>query len=71
MLGPTFGAVVTQLLTEFLRVGVQSSSKLQSVLGSRVLALDTMIYGLRQVLVIISMLRGILGTLVDRWSRMP
>ncbi len=69
LLGPTFGAVFTQLLTEFLRVGVQSSDTLQSVLGSRALALDTMIYGLLLVLFIIYMPKGILGTLIDRWSR--
>jgi len=69
LLGPTFGAVFTQLLTEFLRVGVQSSDTLKAVLGSRALALDTMIYGLLLVLFIIYMPKGILGTLIDRWSR--
>ena len=69
LLGPTFGAVFTQLLTEFLRVGVQGSATLQSILGPKALALDTMIYGLLLVLFIIYMPRGILGSLVDRWSR--
>ncbi|MEZ5815668.1 MAG: branched-chain amino acid ABC transporter permease [Hyphomicrobiaceae bacterium] len=71
LLGPTFGAVFTQLLTEFLRVGVQGSETLQAWFGSRALALDTMVYGLLLVLFIIYMPRGILGTLVDRWGRRP
>ncbi len=37
--------------------------------GQRALALDTMIYGLLLVLFIIYMPKGILGTLIDRWSR--
>jgi branched-chain amino acid transport system permease protein len=69
LLGPTFGAVFTQLLTEFLRVGVQGSETLQSVLGSRALALDMMIYGLLLVIFIIYMPRGILGTLLERWGQ--
>jgi branched-chain amino acid transport system permease protein len=71
LLGPTFGAVFTQLMTEFLRVGVQGSTTLQAILGPKALALDTMIYGLLLVLFIIYMPRGILGTLIDRWSRRP
>ena len=69
LLGPTFGAVFTQLLTEFLRVGVQSSDTLKSILGPKALALDTMIYGMLLVLFIIYMPRGILGTLLDRRGR--
>jgi branched-chain amino acid transport system permease protein len=71
LLGPTFGAVFTQLLSEFLRVGVQGSASLQKVLGPKALALDTMIYGLLLILFIIYMPRGILGTIVDRWRRQP
>jgi branched-chain amino acid transport system permease protein len=69
LLGPTFGAVFTQLLTEGLRVSVQSSTTLQSILGQKALALDTMIYGLLLILFIIYMPRGILGTIVDRLRR--
>ncbi len=69
LLGPTFGAVFTQLLTEGLRVTVQSSTTLQSILGQKALALDTMIYGLLLILFIIYMPRGILGTIVDRLRR--
>ena len=69
LFGPTFGSVFTQLLTEGLRVGVQNSTTLKSLLGSGALALDTMIYGLLLVLFIIYMPRGILGTLIDRWQR--
>ncbi|MDX2155899.1 MAG: branched-chain amino acid ABC transporter permease [Hyphomicrobiaceae bacterium] len=69
LLGPTFGALFTQLLTETLRVGVQGSTTLQSILGQKALALDTMIYGLLLILFIIYMPRGILGTLVDKLKR--
>ena len=69
LLGPTFGAVFTQLLSEFLRVGVQGSETLQSLLGQKALALDMMIYGLLLILFIIYMPRGILGTIVDRWRK--
>jgi branched-chain amino acid transport system permease protein len=65
MLGPTVGAVFTQVLSETLRVTIQSSTVLQSVLGSAVLALDTMIYGLLLILFIIYMPKGILGTLLE------
>ena len=68
LLGQTFGAVLPQLLAEFLRVAVQRSVALQSVLGSRALALDTTIYGLLPAVFIIYMPKGILGTLIDRWS---
>ncbi|MEN3380923.1 MAG: branched-chain amino acid transport system permease protein [Hyphomicrobiales bacterium] len=69
MLGPTVGAVFTQVLSETLRVTIQSSTALQSVLGSAVLALDTMIYGLLLILFIIYMPKGILGTLMERVER--
>ena len=66
MLGPTFGAVFTQVLSEVLRVTIQSTAGLQSAFGSSVLALDTLIYGLLLVLFIIYMPRGILGTILER-----
>lgn len=69
MLGPTVGAVFTQVLSEVLRVTIQSSAPLQKIFGSAVLALDTMIYGLLLILFIIYMPKGILGTLMEWWSR--
>ncbi len=66
MLGPTVGAVFTQVLSEVLRVTIQSSAGLEKVLGNAVLALDTMIYGLLLILFIIYMPKGILGTLLER-----
>src|SRR2546423_13094829 len=65
MLGPTVGAVFTQVLSEVLRVTIQSSTALQKIFGSAVLALDTMIYGLLLVLFIIFMPEGVFGTLVE------
>jgi branched-chain amino acid transport system permease protein len=65
MLGPTVGAVFTQVLSEVLRVTIQSSGPLQKIFGSAVLALDTMIYGLLLILFIIYMPKGILGTLME------
>jgi branched-chain amino acid transport system permease protein len=65
MLGPTVGAVFTQVLSEVLRVTIQSSGPLQKIFGSAVLALDTMIYGLLLILFIIYMPKGILGTLLE------
>jgi branched-chain amino acid transport system permease protein len=65
MLGPTVGAVFTQMLSEVLRVTIQSSAPLQKIFGSAVLALDGMIYGLLLVLFIIYMPKGILGTLLE------
>ena len=67
LLGPTFGAFFTQMLAETLRVGIQSSTTLRSLLGSSALALDTMIYGLLLILFIIYMPKGILGTAIERW----
>lgn len=69
MLGPTFGSFFTQILTELLRVGVQSSPMLKSVLGSGVLSLDGLVYGLLLILFIIYMPKGILGTLIERWTK--
>ena len=74
MLGPTVGAVFTQVLSEVLRVSIQSSAGLQKIFGSAVLALDTMIYGLLLILFIIYMPKGILGTLLEwreKKSRVP
>jgi branched-chain amino acid transport system permease protein len=65
MLGPTVGAVFTQVLSEGLRVSIQGSAGLQSVLGPAALALDTLIYGLLLILFIIYMPKGILGTLME------
>jgi branched-chain amino acid transport system permease protein len=69
LLGPTVGAVFTQLLSEGLRVAIQGSGFLKAWLGSAALALDTAIYGLLLVLFIIYMPKGILGTLLDRRAR--
>jgi len=68
-LGPTVGAVFTQVLAEGLRVAVQGSATLKSLLGSSALALDQAIYGLLLVLFIIYMPKGILGTGADWWRR--
>ena len=65
MLGPTVGAVFTQVLSEVLRVGIQSSAGLQKIFGSAALALDTLVYGLLLILFIIYMPKGILGTLME------
>ena len=71
MLGPTVGAVFTQVLTEVLRVAIQSSAPLQKIFGSAVLALDSMIYGLLLILFIIYMPKGILGTILEWWGKKP
>jgi branched-chain amino acid transport system permease protein len=69
LLGPTVGAVFTQVLAEGLRVLIQGSATLKTLLGSSALALDQMIYGLLLVLFIIYMPAGILGTLAAWWRR--
>lgn len=69
LFGPTFGAVFTQVLTELLRVGIQSSAALKGLLGLSALALDSLVYGLLLIFFIIYMPRGILGTLVARRKR--
>jgi branched-chain amino acid transport system permease protein len=66
MLGPTVGAVFTQVLSEGLRVAIQGSTALKSILGSAALALDSAIYGLLLILFIIYMPKGILGTILER-----
>src|SRR5829696_1098586 len=65
LLGPTVGAVFTQLLSESLRVGIQGSAFLKDWLGSAALALDTAVYGLLLILFIIYMPKGILGTIME------
>jgi branched-chain amino acid transport system permease protein len=69
MLGPTVGAVFTQVLSEVLRVTIQSSGALEKLFGNAVLALDSMIYGLLLILFIIYMPKGILGTLLERRTK--
>ena len=69
MLGPTVGAVFTQVLSEVLRVTIQGSTTLQSIFGSGALALDTLIYGALLVIFIIYMPKGILGTVLERWEK--
>src|SRR4029077_20702703 len=65
MLGPTVGAVFTQVLSEVLRVSIQGSATMQSIFGAAALAIDTLIYGLLLILFIIYMPKGILGTLME------
>ena len=55
-LGPTFGAVVTILLTESLRIGF----------GTKAVGFDNLVYGVLLVIFIIFLPRGILGTLTER-----
>jgi branched-chain amino acid transport system permease protein len=69
MLGPTVGAIFTQMLSEGLRVAVQASGTLKGMLGTAALALDQLIYGLLLVLFIIYMPKGILGTAQEWWAR--
>jgi branched-chain amino acid transport system permease protein len=71
LLGPTVGAVFTQVLAEGLRVVIQGSETLKGLLGNSALSLDQMIYGLLLILFIIYMPRGILGTLLAWWRRRP
>ena len=71
MLGPTVGAVFTQVLSEVLRVVIQGSATMQSLFGSAALALDTLIYGLLLILFIIYMPKGILGTALEWRAKKP
>ena len=71
MLGPTLGAVLTQILAETLRVTIQSSATLKAWFGASAFALDSLIYGVLLILFIIYMPRGILGTILDKWNRRP
>ena len=66
LLGPTVGAVFTQLLSESAarrHPGLGDSCK--DWLGSAALALDTAVYGLLLILFIIYMPKGILGTIME------
>lgn len=69
LLGPTVGAVFTQVLSETLRVAIQGSETLKETFGSAALAFDTALYGLLLVLFIIYMPKGILGTILERRRR--
>ena len=69
LLGPTVGAVFTQMLSEGLRVMIQGSALLKTLFGSAALALDTAVYGLLLVLFIIYMPKGILGTAIEWWRK--
>ena len=69
LLGPTVGAVFTQVLAEGLRVVIQGSATLKSIFGASALALDQLIYGLLLILFIIYMPNGILGTAQAWWRR--
>ena len=69
LLGPTVGAVFTQVLSEGLRVAIQGSSTLKSLFGSAALALDMAVYGLLLVLFIIYMPKGIVGTFLEMRRR--
>ncbi|MCY4591092.1 MAG: branched-chain amino acid ABC transporter permease [Alphaproteobacteria bacterium] len=57
-LGPTFGAVITLLLAEILRVQI----------GTDAVGLDNAIYGIALVLFIIFLPKGILGSLIGRFA---
>jgi branched-chain amino acid transport system permease protein len=70
LLGPTAGAILTQVLSEGLRVAIQGSATLKKLLGDAALALDQAIYGLLLVLFIIYMPKGILGTTADWWHHL-
>jgi branched-chain amino acid transport system permease protein len=69
LLGPTVGAIFTQMLSETLRVTIQSSSGIKDLLGNAALALDTAIYGLLLILFIIYMPKGILGTILEKLKK--
>ncbi len=69
LLGPTVGAVFTQVLSEVLRVAIQGSDTMTKVFGSAALALDMAVYGLLLVLFIIYMPKGILGTILEARRR--
>ena len=69
LLGPTVGAIFTQVLAEGLRVVIQGSATMKSLFGNSALSLDQLIYGLLLILFIIYMPNGILGTLTNWWQR--
>lgn len=58
-LGPTVGAIITILMAETLRV----------LIGTTMVGLDTTIYGLMLILFIIFLPNGVLGGLIDWWTR--
>lgn len=58
-LGPTFGAAITILLAEGLRIGF----------GTKAVGWDNLVYGVLLVVFIIFLPRGILGTAIDAWRR--
>lgn len=60
-LGPSFGAVVTILLTESLRIGF----------GTKAVGFDNLVYGVLLVIFIIFLPRGILGSFSGRRSAEP
>jgi branched-chain amino acid transport system permease protein len=68
-LGPTVGAVFTQVLAEGLRVAIQGSATMKAWFGNSALAIDQGLYGLLLILFIIYMPKGILGTGIDWWRR--
>lgn len=55
-LGPTFGAIITIMLAETLRIGF----------GTKAVGWDNLVYGVLLVLFIIFLPKGILGSLLDR-----
>ena len=59
LLGPTVGAVITLMLAETLRVAI----------GTKMVGLDTTIYGVMLVLFIIFLPQGILGSAINWWKR--
>jgi branched-chain amino acid transport system permease protein len=60
-LGPTFGAVITILLAETLRIGF----------GTKAVGYDNLVYGVLLVLFIIFLPRGILGSLMHGLRAKP
>jgi branched-chain amino acid transport system permease protein len=57
--GPTVGAIITISLAEFLRV----------LIGTGMVGLDNTIYGLMLILFIIFLPQGILGAILERFSK--
>ncbi len=70
LLGPTIGAIFTQVLAVALRVVIQGSECSRACSAARrVPLLDQLIYGLLLILFIIYMPSGIMGTLLAWWRR--
>ena len=57
-LGPTVGAIITLLLAEFLRI----------FFGTKAVGWDNLVYGVLLVLFIIFLPKGILGSILERFS---